>query len=912
MRTSAIACTLCIAVAAAGWAAEEPEKTLSVGAGGRLFAERDVEALLARPYEEFVPMACTGECLWAAHPGGWAFNGATHYYLIAPHSVGFDLELFDGETPLTPAKQTAYPSHVAFEGGTTAVSARGAKWITADDVLAVALTLANQGYDTRTVRAVLSLPSAAPAVGDGVFSWKKRHAGLNLLLTGLAPEFTHVDDSGKPARVYWVQGEAPVDQRGSRGTDKKEAASGGEVLGSGFGGDPGDFATWRIAVPRAVPDAVLSIRYARHGSSYEKDAVFEVTCAGTTQRLTFAGTGGWGGSPNDLKLAEIPLGALDAGTQEVTVRALEDQSNTNIDALGIHAAGLVFEPGAGAKTALERRIELAPGASAEVRVFLAVDSKPDDARAALKRVATVADPLADQRATYTQWLVHNVPGFRCADPYIDKMYWHRATSVTKKTLFRVGEGRLPRWAIAEGRWTSSWFPNMISYGAGHQIRELRWLRDPAYVNDIITTWCENIRDDGIFPAYIRPHEDLPNRQYTDWITAAVYDACCVHPDGELLAQWAPALQKNIDGWLAEYDKDDDGLLLVDSHWWTGMEWQPSFFYFNDWDKDRQEQHLERVDLTAYVYGGAQNLSRILNLLGDKKGAEKYRNIALKMENAVLDHMWDPETEYIYSVEPETHKRAMVKEVIGCYPLYFGMFGGCGDWKYDVWKSITNPQALWTPWPVASASQQCPAYSQDIYFHGKEVGGCMWNGPTWPHANSLVLTAMANTLRYLHGYHQPEAPDETIHLTRDDFFELFYSYTRAQYRNQDLAYPWTGEYYNGETGAWRTEQRCYNHSTYHDIVIEAWAGVRAVESEGFLFMPNIQNDTPSFYIDGIRLRDWDVTVAWDAPEEEAGWTSPDKLKGLRVYVDGELRWRSPHSENVPWGLWFGPDGVTALT
>ncbi len=93
---------------------------------------------------------------------------------------------------------------------------------------------------------------------------------------------------------------------------------------------------------------------------------------------------------------------------------------------------------------------------------------------------------------------------------------------------------------------------------------------------------------------------------------------------------------------------------------------------------------------------------------------------------------------------------------------------------------------------------------------------------------------------------------------------------------------------------------------------AWAGLRATEFEGFTFTPNIDNHTPSFHIDGIRLRDWDVTIASDAADAPEGWTSPDGLKGLRVYVDGELRWHSRNMDSLAPGLWFGPDGVTMLT
>ena len=73
-------------------------------------------------------------------------------------------------------------------------------------------------------------------------------------------------------------------------------------------------------------------------------------------------------------------------------------------------------------------------------------------------------------------------------------------------------------------------------------------------------------------------------------------------------------------------------------------------------------------------------------------------------------------------------------------------GSLGAGFESAWSSIVDPKQFWTPWPVASASRECPAYSQTNWPGDGRAATCMWNGPTWPHANSLVLTAMARTLR----------------------------------------------------------------------------------------------------------------------------------------------------------------------
>ena len=79
-----------------------------------------------------------------------------------------------------------------------------------------------------------------------------------------------------------------------------------------------------------------------------------------------------------------------------------------------------------------------------------------------------------------------------------------------------------------------------------------------------------------------PPKGPSDGQYTDWITSTAWDGQLVHPDKAFLAQVVEKLAANVRGWQRDYDPDGDGLLAVDSHWWTGMEYQPSFFYFSDY------------------------------------------------------------------------------------------------------------------------------------------------------------------------------------------------------------------------------------------------------------------------------------------------------------------------------------------
>jgi hypothetical protein len=453
-------------------------------------------------------------------------------------------------------------------------------------------------------------------------------------------------------------------------------------------------------------------------------------------------------------------------------------------------------------------------------------------------------------------------------------------------------GRM-RWPTqSEGRWRSTWYPNVISYGAAHQVREARWLRDPKYWQGHLRTWVENEKADGVYPSHVTP-EGPSDGQYTDWITSTAWEGSLVAPDDAFLRQVIDKLAANVRGWQRQCDQDDDGLLSVDSHWWTGMEYQPSFFFFSDFkiSKDFNQParpvSLERVDLTAYSYGNAVAVARIYRRLGQPTKSREFDDLAAKIAGAVLTKMWRPDKRFFYSLRAGDDAVAEVKEVVGVYPFYFGMVPW-GKGHESAWASILDPNQFWTKWPVASASRECPAYSQENWPGDGRAAGCMWNGPTWPHANSLVMTAMARTLRGTRLRDIPGVP-----LKREHLWELFTSFTKAQFRNQDLSRPWTGEFYNGDTGAWKTAERDYNHSTWLDILIPEILGLVPRDDEVLEIDPLLPDGALEYFIlDGQRYHGHDVSIVWDG----SGPAGPDRFgdgrKGLDVYVDGKLVASSP--------------------
>lgn len=840
----------------------------------------DADGLLSRPWTSEVPMACSGRMVWAAHPPGWAFGEAVHLYqLCGREGPRFDLEVRAGGRTVPPSKGTSHPSHVALEGSTGGLEVQAAKFITADDVLVADLELANTRREPVTVELEARYPFGGRVDGGRVRA-RVRIGALRAFYDARAPGFTDLDPAREKVPAAWWEAEHPLKQQGSKGRDQKPGASGGEVLGFDFGGRKDDYALYRIGVKEAG-EHVLLLRYAL---GMPEPTSWEVRVDGEPrgEPLTLAPTGGWGTHERTLAWARHDLGRLDAGQHRLSFHSTAADNNTNLDGFHLMTAAradaLDGDPGLPQPETrrLGRILRLKPGETGRVRLVLAAARSPTTAaqRAAAWTRLDPGEALETQRRRELGWYAQTCPAFACSDPMVTRLFAHRCY-LMRKNLLRVGQGALQDWSFAEGRWNSTWYPNVISYGAAHQAREARWLRDPDYVYGHIRTWAHNAKENGIFPSHITP-EGPRHSRYTDWIAHAGWEVFKVGGHRTFLEGVVDALAANTLAWYRVYDPDEDGLLLVDDHWWTGMEWQPSFFAFNDW-RTSDPSALERVDLTAYAAGNASAMAEALKLLGRNEEARRFRELAARSWSAMEKVMWDREEAWFYSVHPETHEKARVKEVVGVYPFYFGLPPAEGPYT-QAWASVVDPEQLWTPWPVASCSQQAPAYSQDGWPVGPGGSGCMWNGPTWPHANSLVLPAMAATLR-----RQPQGPLERAHL-----LELFASYTLAQFREGDPARPWTGEFYRGDTGAWKTAERDYFHSTWIDVLVADLIGLRPRADALLEVHPLLDADTWSwFYIAGVRYHDRDVTLTWAAGKEDAARV-PGKRTGFCIYVDGELR------------------------
>lgn len=829
----------------------------------RVFAHSrfSVDSLLARPYDSNVPFGSTGDRIWATSPQGWAFQDGVHLLYIT-NLDAFDLNISANGEPYIVQQAEYTPSHIHMVGRVGWTMKATASFTFTTDNPQNPLTppympekrwtcwSSGNRVDTYTVdflrpRTIKSLDlyfyndvpngggCAPPEKLEIAFyrqgnwvSWP--HPFLNL--TSDKNTFTfHPPQSAEKIRLTFYNS--------------------GTNLYTGLYG----------FVPHLLPlkhTPTLSPSLQVVGDKWI--------------------------APNDILVSEIRITNPSSEPQACVVRmesALSDQGSRflatrTLDGFPVYLEATGWD-GTHESTTFTKTI---PARTTKRLLFAcAMGTSPQNTHVKLERLLHSAHPLATQIESYQDWFDKNIAYFACSDPWVTKMYYHR-WYLLKKNSMNPRLGHMQFRAFSEGRWTSDWYANVISYGAGHQMYEARWLRDPSYAWGHLLTFVENTRPDGIYPSHVTP-KGQQGGQYTDWITSCAWGLQEVHPNTPLLQKIAPTLERNVEAWQKEYGWGNSPLLVVDSHWWTGMEWQPAFFSFANYytgggsgTDPKFMTPLRRVDLTAYNYANATAVAKIDRMLGRNREANRMEELAKAIQQAVIEKMWDAKDHWFVDLRASDNAQSSALEVIGLYPFAFNL--PPREKGYEAaWTTALNPSIFWTPWPIASAAKTCPAYSQNGWPIGPGGSGCMWNGPTWPHANSLVMRAMANTLRH----YAPCA------LTRQKLYELFYSFTKAQYKNQNFLYPWTGEFYNGDTGAWKTDQRDYFHSGWIDPLISDLLGLVPRADNVLEIDPLLPPNTWSWWVlDGQAYRNHDITLAYDS----SGKHIAHGFKGFSVYVDGK--------------------------
>src|SRR5262249_24275465 len=148
------------------------------------------------------------------------------------------------------------------------------------------------------------------------------------------------------------------------------------------------------------------------------------------------------------------------------------------------------------------------------------------------------------------WYARTIPFFECPDRDITTTYYYRWEVVTKHLTYGSPNTGYTFTEFIDRPFCSGAY-GAISCPAGHQLYEVRWLRDPRYARDYARYW---FRTPGAQP-----------RNYSTWLADAVRAVYQVHPDAGFTKGLLPDLVKNYEGWEKSHYVPAVGLFWQTGH-----------------------------------------------------------------------------------------------------------------------------------------------------------------------------------------------------------------------------------------------------------------------------------------------------------------------------------------------------------
>lgn len=459
------------------------------------------------------------------------------------------------------------------------------------------------------------------------------------------------------------------------------------------------------------------------------------------------------------------------------------------------------------------------------------------------------------------WMAANVPLFECPDKEIEEIYHFRWWTF-RKHIKETPDGFVITEFLPKVSWSGK--HNTISCPAGHHFREGRWIRDGAYLDDYSVFWFRK----GGSP-----------RGYSFWAADSILQRALVLGDFSMATDLLPDLIANYEAW-------EKSRLEAD-----GLFWQID-------DRDGMEVSIggtgsagkgKRATINSYMYGDALAIAGISERGGKPKIAAEYRDKAERLRRLVREKLWDEEADF-FKVLPlgGAGELADVRELHGFTPWYFNL-PEKGEGHEVAWKQLTDSQGFKAPYGPTTAEQRHPDFA--VSYTGHE---CQWNGPSWPFATSVTLTALANVL---HDY-----PQESI--TAEDYFEVLKTYTKSHRmkREDGTVVPWIDENLNPFTGDWISRTRLknwkdgtwdagkggeergkdYNHSTYCDLIISGLIGLRPRADDVVEVDPLVPAGSWDWFcLDAVPYHGRSLTIFYDKTGTKYG-----RGKGLRILADGK--------------------------
>jgi hypothetical protein len=458
-----------------------------------------------------------------------------------------------------------------------------------------------------------------------------------------------------------------------------------------------------------------------------------------------------------------------------------------------------------------------------------------------------------------EFLSENIPRFECSDRELEEIYYFRWWTF-RKHIKQTPEGYIITEFLPAVSWAGKY--NGINCPAMHHFNEGRWLHNRTYLDSYAGYW---LRGGGSVRAYTFP------------IAHSLYNYCLVTGDDSLLRKYLPELIENFGAWEKERFDESRGLFWQDDGR-DGMEVSVC---------GRETPHGYRVTINSAMIAEAGTIAAAARRFGHPSGDVFGKKAAVLHEN-MLRTLWDGDAQF-FKVIPKKDGAGLcdARELHGYTPWLYSL----ADEKYAAaWQFLTDSTHFYAPYGPTAAEQCHPGFT--VSYEGHE---CQWNGPSWPFATSVTLTALANLLN----------EQQQNYISKEDYFDLLKIYARSHHLTGEdgTAVPWIDENLNPFTGDWIARTRLktwengtwsaqkggeergkdYNHSTFCDLIITGLAGLRPSEGNELTVFPLVPNYIPYFCLDNIMYHGHRLTIFWDKDGKRYS-----RGAGFHVLIDGQAK------------------------
>lgn len=249
-------------------------------------------------------------------------------------------------------------------------------------------------------------------------------------------------------------------------------------------------------------------------------------------------------------------------------------------------------------------------------------------------------------------------------------------------------------------------------------------------------------------------------------------------------------------------------------------------------------------------------------------AAAFEERAERLAENVRNKLWNSQKGF-FTVLADDGSQSEICELHGYTPWYAGM--PLDDRFAVAWRYFADSKSGFkAPWGLTFPVQSAPGFRISYEGHA-----CQWNGPIWPFATSIALTALADLLHA--GLKLP--------VGKDEWFEALRTYARSQTLKlpDGSRIPWIDEVQDPYTGDWiayrrwkRTSCRTYNHSTFCDIVISGLVGFQVKADGTCAAKPLIPDSWDWFRLENVPVRGKLVAVSFDRDGTRYG-----EGKGLKI-------------------------------